>query len=99
VFKGGREKGKRKGEEKGEREPGASNGVPKKLAGGYYTGLAVVKCLNIFLLHSAFCAVDHCGVSRLPVTSRLHITSSFHKRDNFKDIVSRIFVKCPQFSL
>ncbi len=34
MFKGGREKGNRKGEEKGEREPGASNGVPKKLAGG-----------------------------------------------------------------
>jgi hypothetical protein len=34
VFQGGRLKGNRKREEKGEREPGGSNGVPKKLAGG-----------------------------------------------------------------
>ena len=34
MFKGERGKGNRKGEEKGEREPGGSNGVPKKLAGG-----------------------------------------------------------------
>jgi hypothetical protein len=34
VFKGGRGKETERGRRRGEREPGGSNGVPKKLAGG-----------------------------------------------------------------
>jgi hypothetical protein len=61
VFKGGRGKGTERGRRRGRKGSRVLlMGFPKNWLGGYYTGLAVVKCLNIFLLHSAFCAVDHC---------------------------------------